>query len=205
VFTGIVEMIGEIEGARRGVAGTVFAVRAGAERFASSLKPGDSVAVNGVCLTVERTGPEHFEATAVGETLTRTTLGRARAGDRVNLERAATPTTALGGHIVQGHVDGVGRVQSFARNGLDRLLTVKLPADVYDYVVPKGAIAIDGVSLTVIERQPALRVTITMVPFTLERTIAAFYRSGTEVNVEVDVIGKYVRDYLTRMQQAARP
>jgi riboflavin synthase len=200
VFTGIVEVIGAIESVRRGVAGTTFAVRADAERFASGLKPGDSVAVNGVCLTVERSGPERFEATAVGETLARTTLGRARAGDRVNLERAATPNTALGGHIVQGHVDGVGRVQSFAKNGLDRLLTVKLPADVYDYVVPKGAIAIDGVSLTVIERQSTLRITITMVPFTLERTIAAFYRSGTEVNVEVDVIGKYVRDYLTRMQ-----
>lgn len=180
----------------------MFTVRA--VGFADSIRPGDSVAVNGVCLTAERCEADGFTATAVGETLRRTTLGSARAGDRVNLEQAATPDTALGGHLVQGHVDGVGRVKSFARTGAnagaDRLLSIELPETVYGYVVPKGSIAIDGISLTVVDQKPGRIITITVVPFTIERTIAGTYDPGTTVNVEVDIIGKYVKEYLKRIK-----
>jgi riboflavin synthase len=194
--------MGNIQSARRSADGTVFTVRAAG--FSDSIRPGDSVAVNGVCLTAERCEADGFTATAVGETLRRTTLGSARAGDRVNLEQAATPDTALGGHLVQGHVDGVARVKSFARTGAnagaDRLLTVELPETVYGYVVPKGSIAIDGISLTVVDQKPGRIITITVVPFKIEPTIAGTYGPGTTVNVEADIIGKYVKEYLERIK-----
>lgn len=202
MFTGIIETTGVIESGRRTSAGRSFTIRAAG--LPASLKPGDSVAVNGVCLTVERCDAATFTATAVGETLSRTTLGNARSGSRVNLERAATPATALGGHIVQGHVDGIGRVRSFEKSGADWLLTIELPKDVYEYVVPKGSVAVDGTSLTVVETKPGNQITITVVPFTMERTLAGTYRPGAEVNVEADIVGKYVKQYLAQMRPGTR-
>jgi riboflavin synthase len=199
VFTGIVQKTGAIGSARKTSSGVSFEIRAAG--LGRALRPGDSVAVNGVCLTAERTDDDGFVATAVGETLHRTTLGKARAGTKVNLETAATLETALGGHLVQGHVDGIGRVKSFVKTGADWLLTVELPEDVFGYVVSKGSIAIDGISLTVVDRLPGRRITITIVPFTLEATIAGLYRPGVEVNVEVDIIGKYVKEYLDRINR----
>lgn len=202
MFTGIIETIGSIETAKRTADGTAFTVAAAG--LTDNIRPGDSIAVNGVCLTAERCGGGTFTATAVGETLTRTTLGHARAGDRVNLEQAATLDTALGGHLVQGHVDGVARVKSFVRTGgkagADRLLSIELSEDVYSYVVSKGSIAIDGISLTVVDRKPGRIITITVVPFTIERTIADSYVPGVQVNVEADIIGKYVKEYLERLK-----
>lgn len=198
MFTGIIQKKGTIESARKTTAGVSFTVRA--DGFATTVKPGDSVAVNGVCLTAESAGDSTFVATAVGETLDRTTLGGTRPGARVNLELAATPETALGGHIVQGHVDGTARVKSFVKSGNDRLLSVELPEEVYQYTVPKGSIAVDGISLTVASRQPGRVIVITVVPFTLEHTIADGYRPGVVVNVEADIIGKYVKEYLARMR-----
>ena len=202
MFTGIIETTGVIESSRRTADGKSFTVRAG--DIAGRVKPGDSVAVNGVCLTVERCDASRFTATAVGETLARTTLGKLHAGRRVNLEQAATPETALGGHIVQGHVDGIGRVRSFERSGSDRLLTIEIPRDVYDYVVPKGSVAVDGISLTTVEQKPGFQITITIVPYTLEHSFADTYRPSVEVNIEVDIIGKYVKEYLSRMQPGVR-
>lgn len=201
MFTGIIQKTGAIETARKTSAGVSFTVRT--DDFAKTIKPGDSVAVNGVCLTAETTGENSFVATAVGETLDRTTLGTARAGTRVNLELAATPDTVLGGHIVQGHVDGTGRVKSFIKSGNDRLLSVELPEDVFCYVVPKGSITIDGISLTVASRLPGRVITITVVPFTVDHTIADAYRPGTVVNVEADIIGKYVKEFLAQMQKGS--
>jgi riboflavin synthase len=197
VFTGIIQETGTVETARKTSAGVSLTVRAA--ELSRRIQPGDSVAVNGVCLTAERCGERSFVATAVGETLGRTTLGAARAGTRVNLELAATPESALGGHIVQGHVDGTGRVKSFVNTGADWLLAIELPGEVYDYVVPKGSVAIDGISLTVAARKPGRLITITVVPFTLDHTIADSYRAGVVVNVEADIIGKYIKEYLTRM------
>jgi riboflavin synthase len=201
VFTGIIQHVGTVETARRTADGTSFTINA--VGYASTIQPGDSVAVNGVCLTAETCDADRFTATAVGETLGRTTLGTMRPGGRVNLEQAATLDTALGGHLVQGHVDGVGRIKSFVKTGgkagSDRLLTIELPEDVYGYVVPKGSIAIDGISLTVVEQKPGRLITITIVPYTIDQTIAAAYRPGTTVNVEADIIGKYVKEYLNRI------
>jgi riboflavin synthase len=198
VFTGIIETMGTVHSTTRIAAGMTFAIDGGA--LAEALKPGDSVSINGACHTVESHRGTRFEVTSVGETLARTTMGELRRGSRVNLEASATPQTALGGHIVQGHVDGVGRVVSFVTAGQDRLLTLELPRDVYDIVVNKGSIAIDGVSLTVVERLPQNRITITIIPFTLEHTTMGSYRAGTRVNLEADVIGKYVLEYVRRLQ-----
>lgn len=202
MFTGIIQTVGTIQSARRTADGTTFTVSVGG--FAGSIRPGDSISVNGVCLTAERCDEKSFTATAVGETLRRTTLGVKRAGEKVNLEQAATPDTALGGHLVQGHVDGVGRVKSFVRKdskaGADWLLSIDIPEVAYEYVVPKGSIAIDGISLTVVDRRPGRVITITIVPFTMEKTIADSYEPGTKVNVEADIIGKYVKEYLERIK-----
>jgi riboflavin synthase len=197
MFTGIIQTMGEVV-ARRGTSGgTTFVVAA--PEMHEALHPGDSVSINGACHTVERCDAAGFEVTSVAETLRRTTLGALEPGTRVNLETSATPATALGGHIVQGHVDGVGRVVSFASTDTDdRMLVIELPPDLFDLTVEKGSIAIDGVSLTVASRD-AGRVGIAIVPFTMAHTNIGTYREGDPVNVEADVLGKYVRQYMERL------
>ena len=189
MFTGIIRTVGTIRRRRRVAGGVSFAVAC--PGLETGVSPGDSVAVNGVCQTVENSERGEIVFTAVGETLKRTTLGLLRTGARVNLETAATAESLLGGHIVQGHVDGVGTVQSFVKAGKDRILKVRVPKDVLEFIVPKGSIAIDGVSLTVIERGKGGVVAVTVVPYTLEHTVVEAYRSGTRVNVETDILGKY--------------
>lgn len=197
MFTGIIRTTGTIESRKGSEAGDSFTVSA--PDLASSLSPGDSIAVNGVCQTVESVDGGRFSFTAVGETLKRTTLAGVAGGGRVNLEPAATPQTALGGHIVQGHVDGVGVVRSFQRVGKDHLLVVDVPPDVFACTVEKGSITIDGVSLTVAAPEPPGRVTITIIPFTKDETIIGEYKEGTRVNVEADIIGKYVKKYIEQL------
>ena len=194
MFTGIIQEIGAVENRREMESGWTFRVRA--PRTCRNTSPGDSLAVNGVCQTVETVDGERFEFTAVGETLRRTTMGSLNGSARVNLETAATPVTALGGHLVQGHVDGVGKVASFVQDGMDRMLTVRLPEEAMGLVVAKGSIAIDGISLTIVESKAGSLVTIAVVPFTVDNTIVADYERGTLVNVEADIIGKYVMKYL---------
>jgi riboflavin synthase len=198
MFTGIVEMTGTLRSRRKQPGGVTFTFDA--PQLAHRLSPGDSVSINGACHTVERLSGDAFEVTSVGETLRRTTMDDLRAGARVNLEASATPQTALGGHIVQGHVDGVGRVVSFVRKGDDRLLTLELPEAVDAVVVDKGSIAVDGVSLTVVKRMGERRITITVIPYTLEHTTFAALRTGARVNLEADIIGKYVLEYMRRLQ-----
>ncbi|MDH3214708.1 MAG: riboflavin synthase [Candidatus Krumholzibacteria bacterium] len=197
MFTGIIQHVGTIErkGERR--EGVEFAVVA--SNFARRLSPGDSVSINGVCQTVETVVADTFTFTAVGETLKRTTFDRVRSRSAVNLEAAATVETALGGHLVQGHVDGVGIVEAFEWVGKDRLLTIGLPESIFAYMVPKGSIAVDGVSLTIVEATVENRVTITIIPFTIEKTVFKHYRAGTRVNIEVDIVGKYVKEYLVKI------
>jgi len=198
VFTGIIETVGTVKSRRKHAKGVTFAIEGGG--LAEGLAPGDSVSINGACHTVETRSGTVFEVTSVGETLRRTTLDDLRSGAKVNLERSATPQTALGGHIVQGHVDGVGRVVSFVRAGNDRLLTLELPQEVYDVVVDKGSIAVDGTSLTVVERIDGRRISITIIPYTIEHTVFGGYRAGTRVNLEADIIGKYVLEYVRRLR-----
>jgi riboflavin synthase len=204
VFTGIIEATGRV----RSVRDTAGARRIGVEAsFTPAIAVGESVAVNGVCLTVESADAAGFDATAVPETLARTTLGELAAGDRVNLERAATLDRVFGGHIVQGHVDGVGRVVSLARAGDEPAgcwLEVIVPADVHELCVEKGSIAIDGASLTIARRTDDGRVVIALVPHTLSATVAAGYAPGRRVNVEADVVARYVREYVRRIAAATR-
>jgi riboflavin synthase alpha subunit len=191
MFTGIVRKVGKIKIRRRSPAGLSMTITGlGA---ADGVAPGDSVAVNGVCQTVERVTGDEISFAAVGETLARTTLGSLAPSSRVNLETAARADTLLGGHIVQGHVDGVGTVRSFSRVGKDWLLKVSLPREMWIHVVPKGSIAIDGVSLTVIDVTRTGIVSVTVIPYTMEHTVSGSYRSGTKVNIETDIIGKYAQ------------
>jgi riboflavin synthase len=196
VFTGIVETVGAI--ARAESTGTARRVRVEAPAIAASLSAGDSVAVDGVCLTVEGADAQGFDATAVSETLARTTLGERVAGDRVNLERAATVARYFGGHLVQGHVDAVARVASFDAKSAAPELVLELPEDVFALCVDKGSIAVDGVSLTIASRASGRRVAIAVVPHTLAHTTLAAYTAGRRVNVEADVIAKYVREFVRR-------
>lgn len=203
MFTGIVEHMGTVTETID--AGTALALRVETPELAPSLGIGDSVAVNGVCLTVERMDATGFEATAVRETLDRTTLGSLRNGDRVNLECAAGVDRLFGGHMVQGHVDGVGTVLSFeAADAGDRVLELELPEDVHDLCVDKGSIAVDGISLTVARKLDRRRITIAIVPHTFANTTVAGYGPGHRVNIEADVIARYVREYVRRYQAAAR-
>jgi riboflavin synthase len=196
VFTGIVEALGTIagvddaNGARR--------LRVDARGIAASLSPGDSVSVDGVCLTVERADAQGFDATAVAETLARTTLGDRVAGDRVNLERAATLARYFGGHLVQGHIDATARVAAFDPRAQAPELVLDLSDDVFALCVDKGSIAVDGVSLTVASRGPGARVAIAVVPHTIAHTTMGGYAPGRRVNVEADIVAKYVREFVRR-------
>ncbi|HEU4929265.1 MAG TPA: riboflavin synthase [Candidatus Krumholzibacteria bacterium] len=196
MFTGIVETVGEIARAEEGP--ELRRLRIKAPSIASTLSIGDSVAVDGVCLTVESCDAAAFAAIAVAETLARTTLGERCAGDRVNIERAATIERFLGGHLVQGHVDATARVLSFDPSAPSPLLVVEVPDSVHALCVEKGSIAIDGVSLTIARKTAAGRIEIAIVPHTITHTTIGSYRAGRRVNVEADVIAKYVREFVQR-------
>lgn len=196
MFTGIVETIGTIARAEKN--GGSRRLRVEAPAVAASLSAGDSVSIDGVCLTVERADAKGFDATAVAETLARTTLGERVAGERVNLERAATIARYFGGHLVQGHVDAVARVVSFDAESAAPALVLELPEDVFALCVDRGSIAVDGVSLTIASRASGRRVAIAVVPHTLTHTTMAAYTAGRRVNIEADVIAKYVREFVRR-------
>lgn len=196
MFTGIIEAIGVVKRSRKSGVGVSFVVEC--PGIAGELAPGDSIAVSGVCQTVETIERSVFTFTTVGETLRKTTLSKLRPGSPVNLEKAATLTTALSGHLVQGHVDGIGTVSSFVKRGQDWILSVRLPDEISRQIVSKGSIAIDGISLTVMEAVRGGIAQVTIIPFTREHSIIKHYRSGTEVNIETDIIGKYVFSYLNQ-------
>ncbi len=196
MFTGLVEEVGRLEEMKRSGAAVRFAIAAGDVR--DGLAVDDSIAVNGVCLTVVGLSEGRFRVDAVDETLRKTTMGSLRVGAEVNLERCLRVNDRLGGHIVQGHVDGVGQVTGTVPQDAGRLLKIRLPGEKKRYVISEGSIAIDGVSLTV-ARVEDDEVTIALIPHTLEKTILGKLRVGDHVNVEVDIIGKYIE----RMLQSA--
>lgn len=189
MFTGLVAQTGVVTEARRTDQGTRLAIEAGA--LARELADGDSVAVSGVCLTATAVEGQSFAADVMAETLQRSSLGPLAEGDRVNLELPLRVSDRLGGHIVQGHVDGVGRVRSVTPDGFARLVEVEADAVLLRYVVEKGSIALDGVSLTVAAITPH-SFTVSLIPETLERTTLGVLERGRRVNVEVDVLAKYV-------------
>lgn len=198
MFTGIVEELGEVTGrdtltdaARLLIRGPVVTADAG---------HGDSIAVNGVCLTVVEVLPDgQFSADVMGETLSRSNLGELRVGSRVNLERAAAVNSRLGGHIVQGHVDGTGEVISRAPSENWEVVRIEVPAAVARYVVEKGSITVDGISLTVsgLGAEPRDWFEVSLIPTTRELTTLGSAPVGTQVNLEVDVIAKYVERLLS--------
>lgn len=193
MFTGIVEELGIVDAlvdqrdaVRLTVRGPFVVTDAGL---------GDSIAVNGCCLTVAEKDHETFTADVMRETLTKTSLGGLQPGAPVNLERAVTPQTRLGGHIVQGHVDGTGRVLARTPSEHWEVVQVSLPAELARYLVPKGSITVDGVSLTVVDVD-ASSFTVSLIPETLARTTLGRRQPGDLVNLEVDVIAKYVERLL---------
>lgn len=192
MFSGIVSRVGTVERVETVPAGTRLAIRSG---FQPDPEPGASVAVNGVCLTVERVEGGVFEATAIPETIARTTLGALRPGARVNLERALRVGDELGGHWVQGHVDGVANVVAVTRERDGVRVGIEAPEALRRFVAMKGSIAVDGVSLTVASwEEPVFEVAL--IPYTLENTIASEYRKGTRVNLEADLIARYLERLL---------
>ena len=188
MFTGLVHEIGEVESVERTDAGARLRVRAG---LAGMLEPGDSVSVAGVCLTVAQRGDGTFEADVMNQTLTVTTLGALGPSDSVNLEPALRAGDPLGGHLVQGHVDCVGAVVGLREDGVARRVFVELPAGAGRYVVDRGSIALDGVSLTVAGMDTGA-CEVSLIPETLERTTLGNAVPGRPVNLEVDVLAKYV-------------
>jgi riboflavin synthase len=182
VFTGLVQQVG-----------TVASIDAGRLRIDAALElaEGDSVSVNGVCLTAARVEADAFELDVTDETLRRSSLGALEPGSPVNLELALRASDRLGGHIVQGHVDGVGRIESAAEEGFARVVRIAAPAELLRYVVEKGSIAVDGVSLTVTEVDED-GFSVSLIPETLERTTFGKAEAGGSVNLEVDVVAKYV-------------
>jgi riboflavin synthase len=194
MFTGIVEELGEVADVERRGTAARFAVRA--PLVSADTRRGDSIAVNGVCLTAVDVAGGAFTADVIRETLDRSSLGGLRPGDRVNLERAATLATRLGGHLVQGHVDAVGTVLDRRRAEHWEEVRIGLPADLSRYVVTKGSIAVDGVSLTVVEVTGS-SFTVGLIPTTLVLTTLRNVAVGGRVNLEVDVIAKYVEKLLS--------
>jgi len=192
VFTGLVQDIGTIRSLRREGQSVHLELET---RLASELVVGDSLAVSGVCLTVTSRGEGRVVATAIPETLARTTLGELSAGARVNLEPALRASDRLGGHIVQGHVDGVGRVTSREARGLSTEVTLEAPRGLLRYVVEKGSIAVDGVSLTVTAVGEA-SFGVALIPHTIGATTLADRGVGDRVNIEVDLLAKYVERML---------
>ncbi len=196
MFTGIVETLGEVTGLEARGELTEIAIEAGG--VAEGVRIGDSVSVSGACLTVTGAGGSQLCFEAVKETLEKTALGDLQLGSRVNLERALRADARLDGHIVQGHVDGTGRVRALEREGDDVRLVVECGADVAQYLVPKGSVAVDGVSLTVVGARDT-GFDVALIPHTLAVTTLGERQPGDRVKLEADVLGKYVKRYLERV------
>ena len=193
MFTGLVADLGTVSD----VVATPDGVRLQvATSLAAELSEGDSVAVNGVCLTAVSANAQAFTAEVMNETLRRSSLAEVSAGGRVNLELPLRAQDRLGGHVVQGHVDGVGAVSGVEDDGFARVVTIDAPPELLRYVVEKGSIAVDGVSLTVSSVSPDT-FAVSLIPETLERTNLGAAAPGTPVNLEVDVLAKYVEKLVT--------
>ena len=193
MFTGIVEELGTVAGVED--QGDAIRLTIHAQHVLADVGLGDSIAVNGCCLTVAERDGDTWTADVMQETLDKTSLAGVQPGDRVNLERAVTPTTRLGGHIVQGHVDGVGTIAARTPSEHWEVVEVSMPPELGRYLVDKGSITVDGVSLTVVEaREDGF--TVSLIPETLARTTLGSRQPGDRVNLEVDVLAKHVEKLL---------
>lgn len=194
MFTGIVEEMGQVEGIQRGRQSAVLTIRA--KTVLEGTKIGDSIAVNGVCLTVTSLSSDRFTADVMHETLDRSSLAQLKRGGAVNLERAMPADGRFGGHIVAGHIDGTGRVIQIQKDDNAIWYTIQAPPQVLRYIVEKGSVAVDGISLTV-ARVGADSFAISAIPHTVAQTVLRDRKEGDLVNLETDIIGKYVEKLLT--------
>ena len=193
MFTGIVEEMGTVR--RLNQSPNRCELELSATKVLEGTQIGDSIAVNGVCLTVIRMDKDHFTADVMPETLRRSNLGQLKTGSKVNLERAMAADGRFGGHIVAGHIDGTGTIRSMQPEGNAMLVTISATPELLRYVVEKGSIAIDGISLTV-AKVSHTDFTVSLIPHTGEETTLLKHRSGEIVNLETDIIGKYVEKLL---------
>jgi riboflavin synthase len=193
MFTGIIEDVGAIADIGKHAGRWEFRIRTRID--VSDIKPGDSIAVDGVCLTAVRLAEDGFYADASLETLNVTTLKDKAVGDPVNLEQAMRIDARFGGHIVMGHVDAIGRIANVARAGDSIRYEIEVPKDAARYIVKKGSVTIDGISLTVND-QSDNRFTLNVIPFSASKTTIGSKKSGDQVNVETDIVGRYVEKFL---------
>lgn len=202
MFTGIIEEIGQVRHVVSSRTSGEISLQAG--RVLEGTRPGDSIAVNGVCLTAAKILPDGFVADVMPETLRRTNLGMLSPGSSVNLERAMAADGRFGGHIVTGHIDGTGTIRAARREENTVWITVDAPRHILDLIVEKGSVAIDGVSLTVAELTEH-NFSVSLIPHTGERTILLSKKAGDPVNLENDVIGKYIQKLITVSAPARKP
>jgi riboflavin synthase len=194
MFTGLVQGLGRVAAVDRDDAGARITIETS---LVAELDPGDSIAINGVCLTAVSLNNGSFQAEAMNETLSRSSLGDLAPGAAVNLELPLRASDRLGGHVVQGHVDGVGTIAEVAEDGFARRVRIEAPSELLRYVIEKGSIAVDGVSLTVTAVDDS-SVTVSLIPETLQRTNLGRIEPGARVNMEVDVLAKYVEKLISR-------
>lgn len=206
MFTGITEQVGKIESLEQSKDGGRLRVSFGSanadSEIARETKLGDSISVNGCCLTVVEFNAEHFAADLSGETLRRTNFGEKKTGQLVNLERPLAAGARLGGHFMQGHVDGIGRVTRLVPEGENWWLSVRIPEDLRRYVAEKGSIAIDGISLTVARWQDGIA-DIAIIPFTYQHTHLQAMSANDAVNLETDILAKYVESLMQKEKSGA--
>lgn len=200
MFTGLVEQLGTLESIEIIGEARRFCIGVEDGEYLADAQIGESISVNGTCLTVTEYSSKNFCVEAVEETLRRTTLGKKQVGDRLNLERALRANARLGGHIVQGHVDGVGAIFNIREEGEGWWMTFEPPFEMMKYIVEKGSICIDGISLTVANVAYS-RFSVALIPHTRQVTNAGAWQEGASVNLEVDIIAKYV-ERLTQWQQS---
>ncbi|MFZ7102376.1 MAG: riboflavin synthase [Peptococcaceae bacterium] len=193
MFTGLAEELGTIKAVDSGQASAQLKVAASI--VLNEVRVGDSIAVNGVCLTVVKFTDNGFTAQVMEETLRKTNLKELKAGDKVNLERALRVGERLGGHIVSGHIDGIGQIMEKARHDIAIVLKIAAAADILENMIPKGSISIDGISLTIVEVNDDY-FTVSLIPHTMLQTTLGIKQKGAIVNLETDVLGKYVRRFL---------
>ncbi|MDF2616394.1 MAG: riboflavin synthase, alpha subunit [Sedimentibacter sp.] len=194
MFTGLIEEIGTMEGSENGEKSMKLTI--GAKKVLENVKIGDSISTNGVCLTVTRFTNSSFTVDVMPETMRKTNLGKLKKGSLVNLERALKVSDRLGGHIVSGHIDGTGTIKEYKDEDNATWLTVETTSNVIKYIIPKGSVAIDGTSLTVVDTDKnSFRVSL--IPVTKEETVLLKKKTGDEVNLECDIVGKYIERFLT--------
>jgi riboflavin synthase len=194
MFTGIIESLGSVSRTESRGGDTRLQLTSEQLDF-SDVKLGDSIAVSGACLTVVAFDENSFAADVSNETLRCTSLGKLKAGDSVNLEKAMLPTTRFGGHMVSGHVDGLAELVDISDEGRSKVLTYRVPKDLTRYIAAKGSVCLDGVSLTVNSVDSDL-FTVNIIPHTMEQTTMQFYSPGQQVNLEVDVVSRYLERLL---------